>query len=204
MPAAPPAARPVEPEPTRAEMRTSLSHPIEVAWLPLDLPGKIGVTFAPGKRSSSLYGTPWDRDLDADLNRLAGLYRVDLLMPLVEDFELNDLKIPNLQEEAERRGMVVWRLPIPDGGTPSVEGARQVARLALSFARAGRRVMIHCRGGLGRAGTLACCCLVTLGRSPAEAIRLVRSVRPGAVENAGQEQFVETFAAHVSPEKQGS
>jgi protein-tyrosine phosphatase len=54
----------------------------------------------------------------------------------------------------------------------------------------GETVVVHCRGGLGRSGTIAACVLVARGRAPREAIHLVRNARPGAVEVADQEEFV--------------
>ncbi|HND31062.1 MAG TPA: cyclin-dependent kinase inhibitor 3 family protein, partial [Myxococcota bacterium] len=180
--------------------RTSFTDPIEVAWLPGPLSGRIGLTFAPGKRSGSLFGSPWHRDLGADLDRLRASHRVDLLVPLVEDFELRDLGISRLVEEAEARGIVVGRLAIPDGGIPALEDARRIVDWILAFARAGRVAVVHCRGGLGRAGTLAACSLTRLGYRPAEAIAAVRKVRPGALENSGQEDFVHLFAKDVSRE----
>ena len=45
----------------------------------------------------------------------------------------------------------------------------------------GGKVLIHCRGGLGRAGLVAALLLVEEGVSPPEAIRRVRAARPGAI-----------------------
>ena len=56
--------------------------------------------------------------------------------------------------------------------------------------RRGGRILVHCRGGLGRAGTIAARLLVELGTSPDEAIRAVRHVRPGAIETREQERYV--------------
>jgi len=55
---------------------------------------------------------------------------------------------------------------------------------------AGERVLVHCRGGVGRAGTVAALMLVECGESPAIAIQRVRAARPGAIETAGQERWV--------------
>ena len=65
-------------------------------------------------------------------------------------------------------------------------GARLRERL-----RSGDRVLVHCRGGLGRAGSVAARLLTEFGAEPGEAIRQVRAVRPGAIETHAQERWVE-------------
>lgn len=174
-------------------VRTSVSDPIRVAWLATPaLPGRIGLTFAPGKRATALYGPSWARDLGADLDRLRA-EGVDLLAPLVEDHELELLAIPDLVDAARARGMAVHRLPIRDGGAPDPASAALLVDRILAHAGAGGTAVVHCRGGLGRAGTLAACCLVALGADPLAAIQAVREVRPGAIETDRQEAFVLAF-----------
>jgi len=49
--------------------RTSLTDPLRIAELPVAAAGgMVGVTFCPGKRGDSVFGRPWARDLDADLD----------------------------------------------------------------------------------------------------------------------------------------
>lgn len=60
---------------------------------------------------------------------------------------------------------------------------------------AGDNVLVHCRGGLGRAGTVAGCLLIEMGLSQEDAIERVRQARPGAIETAAQEQYVRGFKA---------
>jgi len=57
--------------------------------------------------------------------------------------------------------------------------------------RAGFDVVFHCRGGLGRAGTMAAKTLVEFGLHPDWAIDELRRVRPGAIETQEQERIVE-------------
>ena len=183
----------VPPSTAKPGARTSINSPIEVAWVTDALApegGRIGVTFAPGKKGPSVHGKPWDRDLAIDLERLVSEYETQLLVSLIEDHELTLLEIPALVTEAQRRGIVIVRAPVPDLEAPEQDQARHLADLAIASARAGRNVVIHCRGGLGRAGTLAACTLVALGQSPDDAINHVRRVRKGAIETQSQQEFV--------------
>ncbi len=170
-------------------LRTSATHPIEINTLPLPGGGRLGLTFCPGKRD---IGGGWDRDLDTDLGDLAGA-GVELLVTLVEDHELTLLGVPDLGTRVQAHGMDWLHLPIVDVSVPSaafesgwpVHGAHIVSRLS-----AGGFVVVHCRGGLGRAGTVAAWLLVELGESPEHAISRVRATRPGAIETDGQARFV--------------
>ena len=56
--------------------------------------------------------------------------------------------------------------------------------------RQGGAVVVHCRGGLGRAGMVAAMLLVMTGEDPRRAIERVRAVRPGAIETPAQEAYV--------------
>jgi cyclin-dependent kinase inhibitor 3 len=64
------------------------------------------------------------------------------------------LGIQDYRREAAARGLVLLESPIPDLHPPTMEQALQVTDLVERLAEAGRRVVIHCRGGLGRAGTV--------------------------------------------------
>ena len=55
--------------------------------------------------------------------------------------------------------------------------------------------MLHCRGGKGRAGTVAAILLVDFGYDKQEAINLVRSRREGAIETETQKDFVLSYRA---------
>jgi ADP-ribosyl-[dinitrogen reductase] hydrolase len=56
--------------------------------------------------------------------------------------------------------------------------------------RSGHDVLIHCRGGLGRAGMTGARLLIELNMEPTAAITQVRAVRPGAIETSEQEKYV--------------
>ena len=56
--------------------------------------------------------------------------------------------------------------------------------------RAGEKILIHCRGGLGRTGLVAGLILVERGCGPRDAIQQVRAARHGAIETSEQEKYV--------------
>jgi predicted protein tyrosine phosphatase len=173
----------------------SKSSPICVNFLdPADtaVPGGIGLTIAPGKRDGFTA-----RDLDADLRRLRDDYRCELLVSLMKGDEYESLGIANLFERARALGIEVVHYPIEDANVPPPADMPRFVELIeriVEAASSGRTVVIHCRGGLGRTGTVAAACLVALGHGPRTSIDRVRAVRPGAVENAAQEHWVEAFA----------
>lgn len=184
-----------------APKRTSLTHPIDVLWVDTAAfggPGRLGLSYAPGKKGRApASGIEWDRDLTADLERLAEVHRVDVLVSLMEPFEYEELGIPDMLHEVAQRGIEVVHLPIVDGQAPQPEQAQAVktvlanARGALS---AGRNVVIHCRGGQGRTGMLAAALLATYGHDAHAAIDIVRAAQPRAVESQVQQAYVESVA----------
>lgn len=174
-------------------IHTSETHPIRVDWLP----GRpVGITFAPGKRGlSRTRGIVHWRDLDADLERLRAVERVDVLVCLLEAHEFIRLTIPDYRTRAKAHGLRVLRLPILDGGLPEVERCvRLLARVKAELAR-GKRVAIHCAGGLGRAGTVAGCLLRSSGMGPDETLRTLRKARgPHCPETKAQVTFVRQWS----------
>jgi len=173
--------------------------PIHVDFLDLDshgLPGRLGLTVAPGRWRAGLDSAS-DTLVRDDLLQLRDVHGAKVLVTLLEDFEMTKLGISQLLPTAKRlRLQSIW-FPIPDMTAPSdVAATVALVEAIVGHMAKGETVVVHCRGGLGRSGTVAACVLVARGRSPHEAIRLVRSARPGAVEMADQEAFV---ARNVRP-----
>jgi len=175
-------------------VKTSETDPIQVAWVHLNR-GSVGITFCPGKKDySPIRNWHWDRDLDADLSVLkeSGCTH---LVTLVEGFELDLLKVPDLGDRVRAHDMNWLHYPIADGDKPR-DGFLQLRRELKSYLDNGERVVVHCRGGLGRAGTVAATLLVDSGSyDPVDALLTVRSVRRGAVETMVQELFLSQLVA---------
>ena len=174
-------------------MRTSISHPLQIAVVTAGPEfGRIGITFCPGKYDPHAMSGAWDRDLALDLDAIRD-WGAAAVVTLLEPKELTLLRVERLGEEVLRRNMLWFHLPIVDVSIPDerFEQEWDVAGEELrSILRRGSDVLVHCRGGLGRAGTIAARLLVELGMEPTKAIASVRAVRPGAIETSDQEKFV--------------
>lgn len=121
------------------------------------------------------------RNINSRLENLRTRRRgLDRLTRLAEDARY-DVLAKSIQDEP-------WQKKIPDD---DFEREWAVAGEKLrSILRSGSDVVVHCRGGLGRAGTIAARLLIELGSEPETAMASVRAVRPGAIENDEQEMYV--------------
>lgn len=180
-------------------VRTSESHPIRVD-LPSDeevhAPGKLGMTFAPGMKAEAMSGR-WERDLAADMKVLKEQHGINVLVSLIESQEYRYYGVPELLEQDSYGGIEILRFAIQDMGVPheaeSAEFDVFVSEITTRL-QAGENVVVHCRGGLGRTGTVAACVLVALGdHTTDEAIRAVRRAREGTVQTEEQAEFVRQF-----------
>jgi len=139
----------------------------------------------------------WDRDLALDLDAIRN-WGAAAIVTLLEPEELTLLRVERLGEEVLRRNMLWFHLPIVDGSIPDQrfdEKWDTSGEELRSILRNGSDVLVHCRGGLGRAGTIASRLLIELGMAPKTAIARVRAVPPGAVETCAQKEYVLAIAS---------
>lgn len=180
---------PQPPHANRSSARTSQTHPLQIAEVRAGPTlGRIGITFCPGKHDTMAITGTWERDLATDLDAIA-TWGAKLVLTLVEPFELQALKVPTLGRDIQHRGMDWRHLPIADFSVPDAHFEEQwqtQGRDIRALLRGGSDVLVHCKGGLGRAGMIAARLLVELGMPPDDAIRTVRTARRGAIETSAQ------------------
>ncbi|MCQ8103354.1 cyclin-dependent kinase inhibitor 3 family protein [Methylomonas sp. SURF-2] len=172
-----------------ATPRTSHTHPLQIAEVRASPShGRIGITFCPGKHDHFALTGAWERDLGIDLDSISA-WGAKLVLTLVEPAELSALKVPLLGHEIRARGMAWLHLPIADFSVPTPAFERHwltQGREIRDLLRNGHDVLVHCKGGLGRAGMIAARLLVELGMDADAAIHAVRRVRQGAIETPAQ------------------
>ncbi|CAD7932649.1 unnamed protein product [Amoebophrya sp. A25] len=91
-------------------------------------------------------------------------------------------------------------VPTTEGGEENRIDASQQEKSLVEHSQKDKKILIHCRGGLGRTGTLAACLwlflrLLTTRSLPKskEAIAVIRGFRPGSIESRKQEDCVAAF-----------
>jgi protein tyrosine/serine phosphatase len=190
-------------------VRTSKTDPIPVDLLPDDevgTPGRLGMTFAPGMWAGSIRGR-WERDLAADMRALEKEHETNVLVSLMEGHEYHGYQIPELLEQDTIGNIKILRFAIEDMGVPQEAESERFQTFVQDLVwrlKQGQNIVAHCRGGLGRTGTLAACVLVALGRHTAdEAIAAVREARKGTVQTREQEDFVRLFEGTVRTRRHG-
>ena len=173
--------------------RTSLSHPLQIDELSIDgIDGLIGLTLCPGKTDPYGLTASWKRDLAADMDVIVE-WGASAVVSLIEDSEFGLLQVSDLGPAIERAGMTWSHMPIRDINAPGEAFERRWDKKGEEIKNSlyvGEKVLLHCRGGLGRAGTAAARILVEFGYAPGAAIESVRRARPGTIENNVQERYV--------------
>ena len=75
--------------------RTSDTHPILIDFIDFTWGngGRLGITFAPGKKQRDAMTGIWHRDLPTDVGRLDNHYQIKPLVSMVEKWEMEELQI---------------------------------------------------------------------------------------------------------------
>lgn len=142
--------------------------------------GRIGLSRLPGR----------DGPLEEALAAIRD-WGATLVVSMTEMEEMARRGVADLGERLAAHG-IDWRhFPIRDYGAPQAAESRWPPLSAELHAEleAGGSLLLHCAGGCGRSGMVALRLFVERGVDPAEALALIRSVRPCAVETAEQQAW---------------
>jgi protein-tyrosine phosphatase len=98
-----------------------------------------------------------------------------------------DSSVPEARQQGSTTLYVYW--PIEDGPMPDEHSVRSIAVFVAHLIDNDNKVLVHCRSGHNRSGLICARTLIEQGKSPDEAIKIVRKKRGDghALEN---ENFV--------------
>ena len=130
------------------------------------------------------------------LNQLSTFVNLNCstVVSLVEDSEFDQLCEKKLFVRNIYKHNLKWiHMPIADLKAPDHEFKKKwitTKTLLKNDLLKGNNIVLHCKGGIGRSGTVAALILIEHGEENTNAIKRVRKKRQGAIENELQEQFV--------------
>jgi hypothetical protein len=139
---------------------TESSRPLsESYWV---LPGQLLAGEYPGQSNREITRKRIDALIQAGLDMFVDLTKPNEVLPyaelLLEEAQLYQVKATH------------HRFPIGDFGLPTFEQMNSILDAVDTGLQAGRKIYLHCWGGIGRTGTTVGCYLVRHGRSGDEAL----------------------------------
>ena len=94
-------------------------------------------------------------------------------------------------------GFTYRHIPIVDETAPSQAQVDEFVGFVDEMLGQGRAVLVHCRGGYGRTGTMLACYLVSRGWGAEQAMAEVRARRPGSIAPRVQQACVVEYAERL-------
>lgn len=133
-------------------------------------------------------------ELESEIEALQ-LDGVDILVSLLTPEEESMLNVEAEAALCQQKGLGFISFPIPDFDIPaSFPEVNQLVDQLHDALLAGRKVVIHCRGGIGRSGMVAACLLVKQGISVFDSLAALRTARRCAVPaTRAQADWIEKY-----------
>ena len=106
----------------------------------------------------------------------------------------------DLHEIQEKSGFDVHYLPIPDECAPDMDKMEQAMQWVENRINSGRKVLVHCRFGVGRTGTFLLGYLMRQGMTLKQAEKKLKKTRANP-QNYCQWKLLRTYEKKLAPSK---
>ena len=125
---------------------------------------------------------------------------IHLVVSLTPDDERESLGVADMPARIQHAGIDWIEAPVVNFGTPEkdqMDAFTAMINAASARLGLGGNVLVHCRGGTGRAGKVAAIILMRGGMDADTAITTLRDHRQGCVQTQDQEDFVRAYDGHL-------
>ena len=131
---------------------------------------------------------------------------VDVLVSLLGNDEIPMLGLDKEEAICIANDITFLHFPVKDFSVPAdMDQARMLVEKLHAFSGEGKKIVIHCRGGIGRSSLMASALLMRGGNTPAECIEKISNSRGHTVpETAEQRAWIENFHATLHAHKPSS
>ncbi len=133
----------------------------------------------------------------ADWVTLLKAGNVTEVLSLLHDEEISKFDLWREDQLVCDNGMNFQHFPIVDFGVPNLQALFDLTVGLAGHLKNGVGVMIHCAGGIGRAGLVSCGTLVALGNSPTRALETVSRARGKPVPETPAQRDMVTALGHL-------
>lgn len=167
-------------------------HPLPIVAVAIpNLDGIIGISACPGYRDDSGCLELYEERLLNDLTSISNWGAV-AVVTLLDNFEIRNLGVSDLPNTADWLNLLWFHLPMHNRAVPGAEFEPlwDSARDSLcQLLREGKRIVIHCKEGIGRSGLIAARLLIELGLTPELAIIAVQRARSECLRHYSQQKY---------------
>ena len=98
---------------------------------------------------------------------------------------------------AREAGLEYKHIPVDDFSPPTMKQFREFVEFVDEQNAREHAVLVHCRAGIGRTGTMLAAYLIAKGASARDAVEKLRQARPSSVETANQLQALYEWEQQV-------
>jgi protein-tyrosine phosphatase len=160
----------------------------ELYWVDGPWPGRLAV--APRPR-----GGDWLEDEVRSWKELG----IDIMVSLLTNDESDELGLLDESRLCSEAGIEFRSLPVRDMGVPTPGSFDDAARSLCRDLQAGKKLVVHCRQGIGRSGLLAAGALIEAGANAESAMASLTAARGVTVPETDEQRrwllsFGERFA----------
>ncbi len=130
-------------------------------------------------------------DYPRDIDHISD-WKPAMVISLTTKAEMDGHGAASLGADLRDSGTRWEHLPIDDSKVPDAAWERkwrEISRVAHAALRGGGRVLVHCKGGKGRAGMVALRLMTEAEEQPLKSLARLRALRPGAVETDAQKTW---------------